>query len=68
MYERLKFEVHVERATPACSENCENLRIDDNRDLLWINGIKSVSNSFRCVNDAYCSNLWRCLKKATDQD
>ena len=59
MTEKLLFDVHVERATPACSENCPNLQIVADHQEAWISGAKMVISKYKCANASYCANLWR---------
>lgn len=67
MTEKLLFEVHVERATPACSENCPNLQIDcDHTEHLGYDTKFNV-NTFKCVNNEYCINLWRTMRAKMEE-
>ena len=68
MIEKLLFDVHVERATPACSENCPNLQIVANREETWISGAKIVISKYECTNANYCANLWRTMRTMTKEE
>lgn len=67
MTEKLRFEVNVERATPACSENCPNLQISCDHSEYWSYGTKFSINTFKCVNNEYCTNLWRNMRTMTEE-
>ena len=64
------FQVNVTMATPACNEQCPNLKIDI-EDLKYVKD--NVDNlhrlrQIRCVNDTYCQNLYRAFEKKRDRD
>jgi hypothetical protein len=63
MTEKLLFDVHVKRATPACDENCPNLHILDEHEKLWSNMQAIVTSTYRCANETYCKNLWKHMKE-----
>lgn len=68
MTEKLLFDVHVERATPACNENCPNLQIVANHEEGWSNGNKVlIVNTYKCVNDEYCAKLWRTMRTMMEE-
>lgn len=67
MTEKLLFDVHVERATPACSENCPNLTIVDYHEKLWSDMKEHVISTYRCANDTYCHRLWKSMKKMEEK-
>lgn len=67
MTEKLLFDVHVERATPACSENCPNLQIVANHEEAWAYGRKMVISRYECTNADYCANLWRTMKTMLEE-
>lgn len=67
MTEKLLFDVHVERATPACSENCPNIQIIANHEEAWINGVKMAINEYECANASYCANLWRTMRTMMEE-
>lgn len=67
MTEKLMFEVHVERATPACAENCPNLQIVSNHGEAWCGGIKINSSKYECKNANYCAGLYRTMKKMMEE-
>lgn len=58
----LKFQVDVEKATPACSADCPNLNIniDIKTTCFMEDGRECVHKSkrIRCVNDEYCRRLY----------
>lgn len=62
MTEKLLFDVHVERATPACSEYCPNLQIIADHQEAWTSGEKMVISRYECENASYCANLWRTMR------
>ena len=65
----LKFQVDVEKATPACSADCPNLQIDV-KDLNYVTDSRdgfSKMRKIRCVNDSYCQNLYRAFKEERDE-
>ena len=56
----LKFQVDVEKATPACSVDCPNLEIEIKTTCFMANTREEL-NRFRrihCVNDEYCRRLY----------
>jgi len=61
----LKFQVDVEKATPACSADCQNLKID----IVELCGVTDYHEGlrmlrrFRCVNDDYCRRLYAAFDK-----
>lgn len=67
MTEKLLFDVHVERATPACSENCPNLQINCDHAEYWSHGTKLNINTFKCTNNEYCTNLWRTMRRMMEE-
>ena len=72
MMDQMKFLVDVEKATPACSADCPNLKID----IVELCGATDyyeglrMFRRFRCVNDDYCRRLYRAFeeKGATKND
>lgn len=63
MTEKLLFDVNVERATPACSENCPNLQIDASHEEVWsAMGREMVISKYKCTNADCCANLWRTMR------
>lgn len=62
MTEKLLFDIHVERATPACGENCPNLQIVADHEEAWTSGRKIVISKYECTNAEYCANLWRAMR------
>lgn len=68
MTEKLLFDVHVERATPACSENCPNLHIVDYHEKLWSDMEEHVISTYRCTNDTYCQRFWKFMKEIEEKD
>jgi hypothetical protein len=67
MTEKLMFDVHVERATPACDENCPNLQIVSNHGESWYGGVKMCSSKYECENANYCANLWRTMRMMMEE-
>lgn len=62
---QFKFQVDVDRATPACSADCPNLKID----IMEVCGVTDyyeglrMLRRFRCVNDDYCRRLYRAFEE-----
>jgi hypothetical protein len=67
MTEKLLFDVRVQRATPACSENCPNLKIDCDHVEHWSYGTKFNINTFKCMNNEFCANLWRTMRTMMEE-
>lgn len=63
--DQFKFQVDVDRATPACSADCPNLKID----IMEVCGVTDyyeglrMLRRFRCINDDYCRRLYAALEK-----
>ena len=58
--DQFKFQVNVDKATPACSADCPNMKIDI-EELCGVTdyyeGLRMLRR-FRCVNDDYCRRLY----------
>jgi len=56
----LKFQVDVEKATPACSADCPNLNIEIEVMCYMADSLEELRRfrKFRCKNDEYCRRLY----------
>ena len=58
----LKFQVDVEKATPACSADCPNLNIEIKikKSCYTVNGHEKfrMLRRIHCTNDEYCRRLY----------
>ncbi len=67
--DQMKFQVDVEKATPACSADCPNLRID----IMELCGVTDcyeglrMLRRIRCANDDYCRRLYAAFEKGKEQ-
>lgn len=63
--DQMKFQVDVEKATPACSADCPNLKID----IVEMCGVTDcyeglrMLRRIRCVNDDYCRRLYAAFEE-----
>jgi len=66
----LKFQVDVEKATPACSADCPNLNIEIETTRYMANSheVYCRARRIRCTNDEYCRRLYAAFDEERSED